>query len=94
MQHNDNSHYFNENTNNMAKQNNQSEQMTIEEYLLAQLSEPVILKDGSIATKPDGTHMTKNEAIATNILNQSMKGDLKSAKFIMGLQAVNKARNK
>jgi hypothetical protein len=79
----------------MAKQNNQPEQMTMEEeYLLAQLSEPVILKDGSTATKPDGTPMTKNEAIATNILNQAMKGDLKSAQFIMGLQAVNKARNK
>ena len=79
---------------NMAKQNNTQEQMTMEEYLLSQLSEPVILKDGSVATKPDGTPMTKNEAIATNILNQAMKGDLKSAQFIMGLQAVNKARRK
>ena len=79
---------------NMAKQNNTQEQMTMEEYLLSQLSEPVILKDGSTATKPDGTPMTKNEAIATNILNQAMKGDLKSAQFIMGLQAVNKARGK
>ena len=34
----------------MAKQNNTQEQMTMEEYLLAQLSEPVILKDGSTAT--------------------------------------------
>ena len=79
---------------NMAKQNNQPQQMTMEEYLLAQLSEPVILKDGSTAVKPDGTPMTKNEAIATNILNQAMKGDLKSAQFIMGLQAVQKARKK
>ena len=79
---------------NMAKQNNTQEQMTMEEYLLSQLSEPVILKDGSMATKPDGTPMTKNEAIATNILNQAMKGDLKSAQFIMGLQAVQKARKK
>ena len=77
---------------NMAKQYNTQEQMTMEEYLLAQLSEPVILKDGSMATKPDGTPMTKNEAIAINILNQAMKGDLKSAQFIMGLQAVNKAK--
>ena len=79
---------------NMAKKDNTQEQMTMEEYLLAQLSEPVILKDGSMATKPDGTPMTKNEAIATNILNQAMKGDLKSAQFIMGLQAVQKARRK
>ena len=79
---------------NMAKKDNTQEPMTMEEYLLAQLSEPVILKDGSTATKPDGTPMTKNEAIATNILNQAMKGDLKSAQFIMGLQAVQKARRK
>ena len=78
----------------MAMQKTPTEQMTLDEYLLAQLSEPVILKDGSTATKPDGTPMTKNEAIATNILNHAMKGDLKSAQFIMGLQAVNKARNK
>lgn len=77
-----------------TKKKESNEQMTMEEYLLAQLSEPVILKDGSTATKPDGTPMTKNEAIATNILNQAMKGDLKSAQFIMGLQAVQKARRK
>jgi len=61
---------------------------TMEEYLLAQLSEPVLLKDGSIATKPDGTPMTKNEAIATNILNQAMKGDIKAAQYINSLQQV------
>ena len=85
-------HTIRERQHNMAKQYNTQEQMTMEEYLLAQLSEPVILKDGSMATKPDGTPMTKNEAIAINILNQAMKGDLKSAQFIMGLQAVNKAK--
>jgi hypothetical protein len=53
----------------MAKQ---EEQQTMEEYLLSQLETPVKLKDGSIATKEDGTPMTKQEAIATNILNQAM----------------------
>ena len=57
----------------MAKDN---EQQTMEEYLLSQLETPVKLKDGSIATKEDGTPMTKQEAIATNILNQAMKGDV------------------
>ena len=46
--------------------------MTMEEYLLSQLETPVKLKDGSIATKEDGTPMTKQEAIATNILNLAM----------------------
>ena len=63
-------------------------QMTMEEYLLSQLNEPVVLKDGSVATKPDGTPMTKNEAIATNILNQAMKGDIKAAQYINSLQQV------
>lgn len=60
----------------------------MEEYLLSQLGEPVVLKDGSVATKPDGTPMTKNEAIATNILNQAMKGDIKAAQYINSLQQV------
>ena len=44
----------------MAKE----EQQTMEEYLLSQLDTPVVLKDG--------TMMTKQEAIATNILNLAM----------------------
>ncbi len=72
---------------------NDKKDMTMEEYLLEQLDQPVLLKDGSIAHKPDGTPMTKNEAIATNILNLAMKGDLKAAQFIMSLQKLAK-RNK
>ena len=45
----------------MAKE---QEQQTKEEYLLSQLDTPVVLKDG--------TMMTKQEAIATNILNLAM----------------------
>ena len=67
----------------MAKQ---EEQQTMEEYLLSQLETPVKLKDGSIATKEDGTPMTKQEAIATNILNQAMKGDVKAAQYIQNIQ--------
>lgn len=62
------------------------QQMTIEEYLLSQLETPVILKDGSVATTQDGKPMTKQEAIATNILNQAMKGDIKAAQYIQGIQ--------
>lgn len=61
-------------------------QQTMEEYLLSQLDTPVLLKDGTTATKPDGTPMTKQEAIATNILNLAMKGDVKAAQYINGLQ--------
>ena len=67
----------------MAKQ---EEQMTMEEYLLSQLETAVTMKDGTVVTKPDGTPLTKQEAIATNILNQAMKGDLKSAQYIQNIQ--------
>ena len=53
----------------MAKQ---EETQTMEEYLLSQLDTPVVLKDGTMMTKPDGSPMTKQEAIATNILNLAM----------------------
>ena len=62
------------------------EEMTMEEYLLSQLDTPVLLKDGTMATKQDGTPLTKQEAIATNILNLAMKGDIKAAQYIQGIQ--------
>ena len=34
-------------------------EMTMEEYLLSQLDTPVVLKDGTMMTKPDGSPMTK-----------------------------------
>ena len=55
----------------MAKDKEQ-EQMTMEEYLLNQLDDPVVLKDGKTMLKPDGSPMKKQEAIATNILNLAM----------------------
>ena len=58
----------------------------MEEYLLSQLATPVILKDGTKMKKPDGTPMTKQEAIATNILNQAMKGDTRAAQYIQNIQ--------
>ena len=64
----------------MAK--DKDKEMTMEEYLLSQLDEPVMIqvKDntgrptGETTTlkAPDGHVMTKQEAIATNILNLAM----------------------
>ena len=77
----------------MAKDN---EQQTMEEYLLSQLDTPVMIqvKDntgrptGETTTlkAPDGHIMTKQEAIATNILNLAMKGDVKAAQYIQNIQ--------
>ena len=36
----------------------EQEQHTMEEYLLSQLDTPVVLKDGTMMTKPDGSPMT------------------------------------
>jgi hypothetical protein len=68
----------------MAKE---QEQMTMEEYLLSQLDTPVVLKDGTEMKAPDGHVMTKQEAIATDILNMAMKGDVKAAQYIQNIQA-------
>ena len=70
----------------MAKVEPQELPQTMEDYLLSQLDTPVILKDGTHATTPDGKPLTKQQAIATNILNLAMKGDIKAAQYINGLQ--------
>jgi hypothetical protein len=58
----------------------------MEDYLLSQLDTPVILKDGTQAAGPDGKPLTKQQAIATNILNLAMKGDIKAAQYIQSIQ--------
>ena len=42
-----------------SRQRKTEGQQTMEEYLLAQLDTPVVLKDGTMMTKPDGSPMTK-----------------------------------
>ena len=61
-------------------------EMTMEEYLLSQLDTPVMLKDGTMMTKPDGSPMTKQEAIATNLMNLAMKGEIKAIQYIQNIQ--------
>ena len=69
-----------------SRQRKTEGQQTMEEYLLSQLDTPVVLKDGTMMTKPDGSPMTKQEAIATNILNLAMTGDVKAAQYIQNIQ--------
>ena len=69
-----------------SRQRKTEGQQTMEEYLLSQLDTPVVLKDVTMMTKPDGSPMTKQEAIATNILNLAMKGDVKAAQYIQNIQ--------
>ena len=78
----------------MAKKYEPEQAQTLEDFLLSQLDQPVILKEGGQAMGPDGKPLTKQQAIAMNLLNQAMKGDIKAAEFVMRIQAVNRARRK
>lgn len=78
----------------MAKKEEPEQAQTLEDFLLSQLDQPVILKEGGQAVGPDGKPLTKQQAIAMNLLNQAMKGDIKAAEFVMRIQAVNRARRK
>ncbi len=70
----------------MAKKNIEQSQQTMDDFLLAQLQEEVILKDGTLLKAADGHVMTKQEAIATNLINRAMKGDTKAAQYIQNIQ--------
>jgi hypothetical protein len=78
----------------MAKTKDEQPQQTMEDYLLAQLNEEVILKDGTQLKAADGHVMTKQEAIATNLINLAMKGDTKAAQYIQNIQMRAKVMNK
>ena len=61
---------------------------TMEDYLLQQLKKTVILKDGNTLKDPhDGHELTAEEAIAHNMINAAMKGDVKAATYIQNLHA-------
>ena len=70
----------------MAKKQDEQPQQTMEDYLLSQLEEQVVLKDGSTLKGQDGHVMTKQEAIAVNLINNAMKGDVKAAQYIQNIQ--------
>ena len=70
----------------MAKKQDEQPQQTMEDFLLAQLNEEVILKDGTQLKAADGHVMTKQEAIAANLINLALKGDTRAAQYIQNIQ--------
>ena len=69
----------------MAKE--QEELMTMEDYMMQQLKSTVVLKDGKTLCDPhDGHALTAEEAIAHNMINAAMKGDVKAAVYIQNVQ--------
>lgn len=61
---------------------------------MAQLEEPVTLKDGSKAVDANGNVMTKEQAIATNLLNKAMKGDIPSIQYIQNIKQLQSKKTK
>ena len=79
----------------MAKSKDEQPQQTMEDFLLAQLQEEVILKDGTQLKAADGHVMTKQEAIATNLINLAMNrrcSGIKTANAKAVRSASNQAR--
>ena len=79
----------------MEKEND----MTISEFLVAQLEQPVLTtmdengkKVKKNATDPrDGHELTAKEAIAMKLLQNALNGDIKAAQFIMEQERIAKS---
>lgn len=76
----------------MAKKKEiETEMLTMEDYLLSQLDTPLYVRNKTTGEfepvkKDDGSPMTKKEAIATNLLNMAIKGDVRAAQYIQSIQ--------
>lgn len=85
----------------MAKEN---DELTITEYLVAQLHQPVLTTEEVVdketgkkkkvkknATDPrDGHELTAKEAIAMKLLQNALSGDIKAAQFVMEQERIAK----
>lgn len=78
----------------------EQKEMTITEYIIAQLEQPVLTtqldengrKVKRNATDPrDGHELTAKEAIAMKLMQNALNGDIKAAQFIMEQERTAKA---
>ena len=68
---------------------------TMEDYVLSQLKQTVILKSGdTLKDVHDGHELTAEEAIAHNLINNAMKGDVRAAQYIQNIQMWNQLTKK
>ncbi len=73
----------------------QIETLSVQDYLLQQLGQPVAVKGGGTLKDPtDGHEMTAKEAMAMKIMQNALNGDLKSVQFVMQLEAQQRLQNK
>lgn len=71
----------------MAKKDDKQEPLTLQEYIIARLEQPVLVKGGSFATDPvDGHQLTATEAIAMKMMQNALNGDIKAAQYIQSIQ--------
>ena len=80
----------------MAKKDELPDQpQTMEDYVLSQLKQTVILKSGdTLKDVHDGHELTAEEAIAHNLINNAMKGDVRAAQYIQNIQMRNQLTKK
>ena len=80
----------------MAKKDELPENpQTMEDYVLSQLKQTVILKSGdTLKDVHDGHELTAEEAIAHNLINNAMKGDVRAAQYIQNIQMRNQLTKK
>ena len=72
----------------MAKE---TETLSVQDYLINQLGKPVAVKGGGTLRDPvDGHEMTATEAIAMKIMQNALNGDVKSAQFVMQIEAAHR----
>ena len=77
------------------KEQEQIETLSVQDYLLQQLGQPVAVKGGGTLKDPtDGHEMTAKEAMAMKIMQNALNGDIRSAQFIMQLEAQQRLQNK
>ena len=68
---------------------------TMEDYVLSQLKQTVILKSGdTLKDVHDGHELKAEEAIAHNLINNAMKGDVRAAQYIQNIQMRNQLTKK
>ena len=71
----------------MAKKDDKQEPLTLQEYIISRLDQPVLVKGGSFATDPvDGHQLTATEAIAMKMMQNALNGDIKAAQYIQSIQ--------
>lgn len=71
------------------------EELSIQDYLINQLGQPVAVKGGGTLKDPiDGHEMSAKEAMAMKIMQNALNGDLKSVQFVMQLEAQQRLQTK